>query len=178
MGDALPAFARAVAGAGLALVLAGCPGEAPPEPRERVASPASNDLARKSWLQPTDSDDPAVWLASRDAGHDVAPNEPAVAGWRAVLTDADERFGETDRMIANRAAQLEVMLREIKVKASAREIVTDFALLAAKGSRSGFSDLCQHYYNLRVRGATREAALATLRREGPRQLGDGQEATP
>ncbi|MGA0561473.1 hypothetical protein ACO2RV_03405 [Ancylobacter sp. VNQ12] len=178
MGNALPAFARAVAGAGLALVLAGCPSEGPPEPRERVASPARNDLAGKSWLQPTDSDDPAVWLASRDAGRDVAPNEPAVAGWHAILADADERFGETDRMIANRAVQLEAMLREIKVKQSAREIVADFASLATKGSRSGFSDLCQHYYNLRVQGRTREAALTTLRREGPRQLGDAPMVLP
>jgi hypothetical protein len=177
----LPRLSRALAGAGLALALAGCPSEAPPEPRERVAAPpgddaARKDLALKSWLQPTDSDDPDVWLASRDAGHDVAPGDPAVAQWRAILTDADARFGETDRMIANRAVQLEAMLREIHVKQSAREIVADFAPLAATGSRSGFSDLCQHYYNLRVQGLTRAAALAALRREAPRPSADGPPA--
>ncbi|PZQ82247.1 MAG: hypothetical protein DI549_11920 [Ancylobacter novellus] len=177
----LPRLSRALAGAGLALALAGCPSEAPPEPRERVAAPARDDatrsaLARKTWLQPTDSDDPDVWLASRDAGHDVAPGAPGVAAWRAILTDADARFGETDRMIANRAVQLEAMLQEIRVTQSAREIIADFVPLAAKGSRSGFSDLCQHYYNLRVQGLTREAALAVLRREAPRPSDDAPPA--
>ena len=156
---------RALLGAAVVVTLAACSDEREPERRERVAAPASDAVARRAWLSPTDATEPALWLASREAGSDVDPSDPAVADWQARLADADERFGETDRMIANRAAQLETMLGEINVTEPAREILADFSGLAAKGSRSGFSDLCQHYYNLRVRGLSRDAALAALRSE-------------
>ncbi len=163
-------LARALFGAVLAFTLAGCPDEGERETRERVAAPANDAIARKTWLQPTDGTAPDVWLASRAAGADLPPSDPAVAPWHALLADADERFGETDRMIANRAVQLETMLGEIDVKEGVREIVTGFAGLAPKGSRSGFSDLCQHYFNLRSQGASREAAFAALRAEPVRAV--------
>lgn len=146
----------------LAFALAGCPGESEPEKRERVTAPESDAVARKTWLQPTDDTEPDVWLASRDAGADVAANAPAAKEWQGVLAEADSRFGETGRMIANRAVQLENTLAEIGIRETAREIIADFSTLAAKGSRAGFSDLCQHYYNLRNQGLDRTAALAAL----------------
>lgn len=164
---------RALFGAAVVVALAGCSDEREPERRERVAAPAGDAVARLTWLSPTDGTEPALWLASREAGSDVAPSDPAVADWRARLADADDRFGETDRMIANRAVQLETMLGEIKVAEPARELLADFSGLAAKGSRSGFSDLCQHYYNLRARGLSRDAALAALRSEGGGKAGEG-----
>lgn len=172
-------------GSVLAFALAGCPGESEPERRERVAAPAGDavagggaagdGLAGKTWIQPTDATPPDQWLASRDAGSDVAATDPGAKEWRGVLDAADERFGETDRMIANRAVQLETMLSEIGIRESAREIIADFSTLAAKGSRAGFSDLCQHYYNLRVQGMDRTAALAALR-DAPASKAGG--ATP
>lgn len=183
----VPPLARALLGAAIAFALAGCPGsgeqekrepekretgERGPETRERVAAPAANVIAGKTWLQPTDGTPPDIWLASREAGADVAAGDPAVAAWRARLADADARFGETDRMIANRAAQLETMLGEIGIRESARQIMADFSTLAAPGARAGFSDLCQHYYNLRVQGLSREAAFAALRAE-PNNAGNG-----
>ncbi|MBB3769551.1 hypothetical protein FHS55_000137 [Angulomicrobium tetraedrale] len=174
MGNALPFATRAITAFALAFLLAGCPGETTPETRERVAAPAVDTIARKDWLSPTDPTDPALWLASREAGRDVAPTAPAVGRWNGVLQDADERFGESARMIANRAAQLETMLRERGIDEPARELVADFARLADKGSRSGFSDLCQHYDNLRKQGLTRADALARLSRENgrPEETGD------
>lgn len=175
MRNALFLLARALGGAGIALALAGCPGEPAPEPRERVASPSGDAAAGKSWLQPTDAIEPDLWLASRESGREVAAGDPSVAGWQAILADADARFGENDRMIANRAVQLEAMLGEIDIREGVREILAGFVPLADPGSRSGFSDLCQHYYNLRAQGLTRAAALDTLRREAPasRLLGGG-----
>ncbi|MCJ8144045.1 hypothetical protein MKI84_14080 [Ancylobacter sp. A5.8] len=160
-----PRLAGAVLGAVAAFALAGCSDEAQPESRERVTASASNEIARKTWLQPTDGTPPGLWLASRDSGHDLSPDAPAVAGWHARLADADERFGETDRMIANRAVQLEAMLGEIGIKESAEEIIAGFAAFAGKGARAGFSDLCQHYYNLRAQGLSREASFAALKAE-------------
>ncbi|WP_428030209.1 hypothetical protein [Ancylobacter sp.] len=160
-----PSFARVLLGAVLAFALAGCPGEREPERRERVATPAGDSVAGKTWLQPTDDTAPELWLASREAGGDVTVTDPATKNWRGILDEVDGRFGESDRMIANRAVQLETMLSEIGIRESAREIIADFSGLAAKGSRAGFSDLCQHYYNLRVQGRDRAAALAALRGE-------------
>lgn len=162
-------FARAVLGATFAVVLAGCSEERTeeraPETRERVAAPARDDLAQRKWLTQTDDTAPELWLASREAGRDLGPNDPAVAGWRWVLADAGARFGETDRMIANRAVQLEGMLHEIRVEEAARQILADFSSLVPKGARAGFSDLCQHYYNLRSQGIDRAATLDRLRAE-------------
>ncbi|MFK8252995.1 hypothetical protein [Ancylobacter terrae] len=161
------AFLRPLLAGLAALALAGCPSESQPPSRggtasERVAPPGDG-IARKVWLDPADAVDPEVWLASREAGHDVAADSAGAIRWKALLADADSRFGESDRMIANRAAQLEGMLAEIGARESAHDIVVRFLPLAAPGSRRGFSDLCQHYFNLRRQGATPEAALATLR---------------
>lgn len=169
MGSVLSCLARAAAGVGAGLLLAGCPAETPSEPasapRERVEAPAQDALARKGWLQPTDADAPDMWLASRAAGHDVAPGDPAVRVWRERLADADARFDETDRMIANRIVQLESMLAAIDIREDNALLLAGFTPLAPPGARRGFSDLCQHYYNLRAQGQSREAALASLRRD-------------
>ena len=156
-------IARVLLGTVVAFALAGCPGETEPERKERVPAPAGNSSARKTWLEPTDALGPDVWMASREAGSDLALSSPAVAAWRGLLSDADSRFDETDRMIANRTVQLEGMLREIGVRESAQDILHAFMPLAAKGSRRGYGDLCQHYYNLRAQGTGRGAALASLR---------------
>lgn len=160
-----PRLLRTMLASLLAVGLAGCPGESEPEPRERVATPASNAVAARKWLEPADKIAPAQWLASREAGSDVAPGAPTVAAWQKRLDEADARFGETDRMIANRAAQLETMLGEIGVRESASQIIEEFMPFAQKGSRRGFSDLCQHYYNLRKQGLSQSAALAALSEE-------------
>jgi len=181
---ALNPFARALPGAALAVALAvalaGCSDERADEraqeTRERVAAPAGDDLAKRKWLTQTDDTAPDLWLASREAGHDIGPNDPAVAGWRGVLADAGARFGETDRMIANRAVQLEGMLHEIRIEEGARQILADFSALVPKGARAGFSDLCQHYYNLRAQGASRAAALDRLRAEAPAGASAGASA--
>lgn len=164
--DAKPLrLAGAVLGAIATFALVGCSDDGQPEARERITAPASDEIARKTWLQPNDGTPPDLWLASRDSGRDLSSDAPAVAAWHARLADADERFGETDRMIANRAVQLEAMLGEIGIKESPQEIISGFAAFADRGERAGFSDLCQHYYNLRALGLSRETSFAALRAE-------------
>jgi hypothetical protein len=158
-------LAGAVVGTVAAFALAGCSDEGQKEARERVEAPKSDEIARKTWLQPNDGTPPDLWLASRDSGRDLAADTPAVASWHARLADADQRFGETDRMIANRAVQLETMLGEIGIKESADSIIAGFSTFTKRGARAGFSDLCQHYYNLRVQGLSREASYAALSSE-------------
>lgn len=155
---------RIFATAAAALALAGCPDEGERETHERVAANQVGELWRKAWLDPTDPSTPDRWLASRDAGRDLAPADPAVAAWGQVLDEAKMRFDESGRMIANRAVQLEGMLAEIGVRETAENLVRAFTPLAEKGSRRGFGDLCQHYYNLRVQGEARDGALTALRK--------------
>ncbi|MCS0504722.1 exo-alpha-sialidase [Ancylobacter mangrovi] len=162
-------FLRTLLPVAAALALAGCPEGGTPERGEKVEANATDPVARKSWLTPTDATPPALWLASREAGEDLAESAPEVAIWRARLDDADQRFSETERMIANRAVQLSTMLSEIGIEETAEEILANFAPLAATGSRSGFSDICQHYFNLRSQGKSRKEALATLRAEPAHQ---------
>lgn len=151
-----------------ALALAGCFGgeDEGSAQQERMAAPPGAAVSARSWLDPRDPTLPEVWLASRAQGRDVPASDPAVARWHDVLEDADARFDETGRMIANRAVQLEAMLEEIGVKTSAEHIIRGFAPLAAPGSRRAFGALCQHYYNLRAAGESETAALATLRGPG------------
>ncbi|MDR4307159.1 hypothetical protein IHQ68_11065 [Chelatococcus sambhunathii] len=106
---------------------------------------------------------PAVWLASREAGRDLAPNDPAVASMRGLLQEADERFSEGPRMIANRAVQVQGMLAERGVQESARQVIEGLVSIGQIGERAGFGETCQHYVNARAAAGTRAAALDALR---------------
>ncbi|MEZ0211596.1 MAG: hypothetical protein ACAH27_01455, partial [Xanthobacteraceae bacterium] len=67
----------------VALALAGCFSEGEPgtdAARERVAAPLGG-AAGKAWLDPADPLAPDVWLASREAGRDVAREAAAVSRW-------------------------------------------------------------------------------------------------
>lgn len=167
MARRLPVILRTVLVIAASAALAGCPGDSEPTKTKVETTPSTNSIVGKSWLEPLDTTSPQRWLASREAGTDLPDTAPAVDDWRGVLSDADARFDETPRMIANRTVQLEAMLREIGITTGVRDLLRDFATLADKGARRGFSELCQHYYNLRARGDDGAAALAALRTPSP-----------
>ncbi|HEY9212158.1 MAG TPA: hypothetical protein VIQ29_04795 [Ancylobacter sp.] len=169
MERSFPLIVRTALVVAASAALAGCPGETEPEKTKVHTEPASSSITGKTWLEPLDATSPERWLASRDAGTDQSAAAPATLAWREILSDADSRFDEPARMIANRAVQLEAMLREIGIDESVRDLLRDFAPLAATGSRRGFSELCQHYFNLRAQGDDRAAALKALRDSGPGQ---------
>lgn len=145
--------------------VAGCD-DAPVDTARRAApeTPAFS-LASARWLDVNDKISPAVWLASREAKRDVAPNDEAAASYRRLLADADVRFTEGPRMIANRAVQVEEMLRERGLKESAREVIEALVSIAPPTERAGFGETCQHYVNARTASPDRAAALEALRRE-------------
>ena len=167
MARRLPVILRTVLVIAASAALAGCPSDSEPTKTKVASKAAANSIGGKTWLEPLDTTSPERWLASRDAGTDLPDTAPAVAAWRAVLSDADARFDETPRMIANRTVQLEAMLREIGITMSVHDLLRDFATLAEKGARRGFSEVCQHYYNLRARGDDGAASLAALRAPAP-----------
>lgn len=115
------------------------------------------------WLRATDHIDPALWLARREAGRDLVATEPAVGRMRAALLAARAHFLESDRMLANRTAQIGRMLAEDGRPEDYVALLDALAnVAAAAGQKQTYGELCQHYFNLRHKGATREEALRTL----------------
>jgi hypothetical protein len=151
---------------GLIAVLAtACSDDEPLEKPTRhgdVTAPAGAQARR--WM-PVDSRlTPAQWLAGRDAAEPRPHDDPIVRKLARDLVAANRLYRESERMIANRAAQLEDMLREIGVTETASNILEDLARLPGEaGQTEGFGAISQHYYNLRANRMDREAALAQLR---------------
>lgn len=151
----------------LSPLLAGCD---EPAPREKPTASAPSGIdafafAERNWIDVKDGISPAVWLASREAGRDVAPNDPAAASFRALLEDADARFTEGPRMIANRAVQVQSMLAERGVQETPRRVIEGLVSIGQIGERAGFGETCQHYVNARASSGSRTAALEALSRQ-------------
>ena len=152
----------------MAAALTGC--DAPPPPAEKpAAAPAPSQseafsAAGRSWIDVNDKISPAVWLASREAGRDVPPNDPAANSMRALLSEADARFTEGPRMSANRAVQIETMLAERGVRESARGVIEGLVSIGEPGERAGFGETGGHYVNARIAAPDRSAALEAMRK--------------
>lgn len=115
------------------------------------------------WLRANEHVDPALWLASREAARELAPTDPAVEKMRAAILAARVHFLESHRMLANRTAQIGEMLAEDGRAEDYAGILYALADVAkAAGQTRTYGELCQHYYNLRHKGATREEALSVL----------------
>lgn len=115
------------------------------------------------WLSATDKTDPALWLASREVGHEHIADDVTVGRMRAALLAARPHFLETDRMLANRTAQIGKMLAEdgrAEDYAGLLEALSNIAAIA--GQKQTYGELCQHYFNLRHKNVTREDALRLL----------------
>ncbi len=147
------------------LVLSACSdegtAEAPAAPPAPQAAPASHQLA---WLRLTDDVAPEQWLASREAGSDLGLYDPAVADMRRVLDVASSRFRDQPRMIANRAVQLEGMLKEKSIDERAPRIIVTLCEVPGQTRLvESFAGLTQQYYNLRMEGRSRAQAIDVLK---------------
>ena len=115
------------------------------------------------WLRATDRTEPALWLAQREAGGAVGVREPAVERIRAALLSARAHFLESDRMLANRTAQVGQMLAAVGHAEDFAQLINSLVEVAAiAGQKQTYGEVCQHYYNLRHSGVEREAALRML----------------
>lgn len=133
-------------------------------PAQPATAPAPH-LHALPWLKRTDPTDADVWLASREAGRDLDPLDPAVSEMHRRLEVAGQRFRDHPRMIANRAVQLEAMLKEKGIDEHAPNIID--TLCGVPGDRryvESFSSLTQQYYNLRLEGLDKAKAVEALRK--------------
>jgi hypothetical protein len=150
------------------VVLAACsddaePATPAPSPPAPVAQQTNQEL---EWLKQTDGISPEQWLASREAGQPLDPYDDRVGEMQKILNGAAMRFRDHTRMIANRAVQLEGMLREKRIDERApRLIVTLSQVPGGQRYVESFASLTQQYYNLRIRGLSRGEATDALRRQ-------------
>ncbi|GLK54613.1 hypothetical protein JOD31_001780 [Methylopila capsulata] len=164
---------------GAIICLTACDEPAPEAPPRDVVAALTREqpLHERRWIEVKDKVSPARWLASREAKRDVAPDAPEVAVIGGLIAEADHRFTEAPRMIANRAVQVQEMLGERGVTISPRAVIEDLVTVAegAEQERAGFGETCQHYVTSRLGGASREQAVAALRRQPlpTAQEGDG-----
>ncbi|PRD41306.1 hypothetical protein C5748_22530 [Phyllobacterium phragmitis] len=127
-------------------------------------------IAEKRWLEISEPTAPEHWLASREAGADVALSAPEVEAFRNLLARADRRYTETPRMIANRAVQIEEMLADRGIDENARLVIEGLTEVGADDEGRGFGETAQHYFNARANGADREEGLRLLQRPEGRTL--------
>ncbi len=168
---ALRRFSAALVTLALVSLLAACEEAAEPEASTAAATTTTTStevvdthaLAHRAWLTQHDRTPPDRWLASRAAGVDVAPDDPAVTAMHALLMAAYERFGDKTRMIANRAVQLETALKAKGTPETAPDIIASFTKTAEAGRPlDGFGAMCQRYSILREQGMSNDDALAHL----------------
>ncbi|MFA5950876.1 MAG: hypothetical protein WC807_11410 [Hyphomicrobium sp.] len=166
-----PSLSRAALTLLTAVLVSGCGDEgSQPAPTSETRA-ASGKAHRVEWLELKSALSPAQWLASRGEETARSPIDPDVMRIATDLADAHAIYRESERMIANRAVQLEGMLRSISIDQNAASIVADLARIPGEiGQTEGFGAVTQHYFILRSTKVGREEALAALKtRYGPRK---------
>jgi len=146
------------------LFLGGCGDSQPDNPNGEIGTVTyGRSTANLNWLGAENRTDPALWLAEKEASA-ISPASPeAVARIQKALIDANNRFLETPRMLANRTAQLSDMLARDGQKENYIDLIESFSKVA-EGSKGKleYGDLCQFYFNLRHKGIDKAAAFALL----------------
>ena len=123
----------------------------------------ANVKTPQSWIRRNDDADPAIWLASKGVGHPLSADDPTVERVRRAFQTAATRFLESDRMVANRTAQLAAMLAEDGKPEDPAALIEGLAsVVDPKHGKETYGELCQFYFTLRHGGADRDAALMQL----------------
>jgi hypothetical protein len=143
-------------------VLAACSDDAAPPSQ---SSGSSQQAAHKvKWLELSSAITPAQWLVSRSEDRLRDVNDPEVKRVTAQLEAANALYRESERMIANRAAQLSEMLATHGIEEASTTVLDDLTAIAGEaGQTEGFGAVTQHYFNLRASNVAREEALAALK---------------
>ncbi|WP_292361583.1 MULTISPECIES: hypothetical protein [unclassified Methylophaga] len=145
----------------LMLSLGGCEGsDAVPE---METAPIVDEDKIPLWLDGQVEMSPQEWLVKRSRA-EVTDERAEIERTAELLVIAADRFDESHRMIANRAAQLEDMLLEHRINETAVDRLEWFTKLPTLQTPHSFSALCQYYYNLRTQGKTEDEIIQNLLR--------------
>lgn len=137
----------------------------------RGATSGGSEAPHKvTWLDLDSPVTPAQWLVSRGEEKPRSLSDPEVQRVTRELKDAHALYRESQRMIANRAAQVSDMLAGIGITEPATEVLASLAGIAGEaGQTEGFGGVAQHYFNLRAASLARAEALEALKvHYGPR----------
>lgn len=138
--------------------LLGC-NEQPPELQGDKKSGLSK-ATKTDWLDLQNDTEPALWLLAREKANGSSTD---LRTMRQTLATASIRFGESSRMIANRAVQLEKMLQPLGGRETAVFLVVKLtSAVDAANKTPGFGTIGEYYYNLRKAGFTGQQALEDL----------------
>ncbi|WP_247869853.1 hypothetical protein [Methylophaga sp. SB9B] len=141
-------------------LLAGCDQENAPQ-MDAVAVVDESKIPL--WLDGQVEMSPQEWLVKRSHA-EVTDEKAEIERTAELLVIAADRFDESHRMIANRAAQLEDMLLEHRINETAVDRLEWFTKLPTLQTPHSFSALCQYYYNLRTQGKTEDEIIQNLLR--------------
>lgn len=150
------------AGAVLSMFITGCSDEtASPS----LQAPAQNKSVNPiRWLDRHAALSPEDWLVSRTRKN-VNRGVPTASKIRRELDRAARYFGDSPRMIANRAVQLETMLAAQGINEDALDLIVDLSnLVLLEMKAEGFGARCQHYFTIRIQHKNKEEALVALKR--------------
>jgi hypothetical protein len=115
-------------------------------------------------LNLTDHVPPEQWLASRQSRRDLPQDHPNVTRVKHTLDVARRRFRDRPRMLANRAVQLEEMLKQKKLLEPAVQLIARLSRVPGETRYvESFGAICQQYFNLRMQGLDQEEALNVLK---------------
>lgn len=141
-------------------LLAGCDQENAPQ-MDAVAVVDESKIPL--WLDGQVEMSPQEWLVKRSRA-EITDEKAEIERTAELLVIAADRFDESHRMIANRAAQLEDMLLEHRIHETAVDRLEWFTKLPTLQTPHSFSALCQYYYNLRTQGKTEDDIIQNLLR--------------
>jgi hypothetical protein len=142
--------------------LAGCNDDEPratPEHVEKRSGMAP--IAKSDWLTRDDDVKPEVWLIEHMAKAG-APRSSDEGHVRHALDEAAQKFRDSPRMIANRAVQLQNMLKADGQNETAIALITGLNGAIASGRIESFGAAGEKYYNMRKSGLSSEQALTSL----------------
>lgn len=144
-----------------ALLLSGCGDE---QPRQQSSEKRSGltKVEQTEWLSMQDETAPGDWLIAREmkSGVKLAPGDADQL--RQSLAEASAKFKDSPRMIANRAVQLERMLKDEGGNETAIVLIGGLTRVVAPGRIESFGAAGQQYYNMRKAGLNSDRAFAEL----------------
>lgn len=144
-----------------AIGLCGCDEEKLPERHAEQRSGLA-EVGQQKWLTPQDEVQPEVWLLAHEAKVSSAPASEDPKAVRRTLAEASAKFNDTPRMIANRAVQLEEMLKSEGANESAIILISRLNGAIAPGRIESFGAAGQQYYNMRKAGLSEAQAIDAL----------------
>lgn len=139
---------------------------------EKVVTSEKQRHDSDAWLRLLDDQDPVDWLIEHENRVGIDVVEERRKEIETSLMRAKKLFGESPRMIVNRAVQLEAMLAEMGDRETAVDlIVTLTDSLSERGRIDGFGAYAQQYYSLRKQGLSGVESIGLLKsRYGARSI--------